>query len=155
MTKIIFLLIIKPITIIMMIRITMTTTMMMMIIRMIIILIRIMMTDYEDTTTATTNNNNNNSCCCCCCYNYSTDTESRNSKYFTISSTCNENCRCLQHVCLCDHGAIARKSRAVYQTHITCNMSCATWYEGTTQLLPFGIVEISFIVGLFHWLFNR
>ena len=134
----------------MMIRITMTATMMMMTIRMIIILIRIMMTDYEDTTTATTNNNNNNSCCY---YYYSTDTESRNSKYFTISSTCNENC--LQHVCSCDHGAIARKSRAVYQTHITCNMSCATWYEGTTQLLPFGIVEISFIVGLFYWLFNR
>ena len=49
-----------------------------------------------------------------------------------------------------DDGAIARKSRAVYQTHITCNMSCATWYEGTTQLLPFGIVEIAFIFGLFY-----
>ena len=42
----------------------------------------------------------------------------------------------LQHVRSSDPGAIVCKSRATTRrTLITCNMSRATWYEGTAQLL--------------------
>ena len=42
---------------------------------------------------------------------------------------------CLQHVRSSGPGAIVCKSRATHRALITCNMSCATWYEGTAQLL--------------------
>ena len=40
----------------------------------------------------------------------------------------------LQHVRSSGPGAIVCKSRATHRALITCNMSCATWYEGTAQL---------------------
>ena len=42
---------------------------------------------------------------------------------------------CLQHVCSSGPGAIVCKSRATHRAFITGNMQCATWYEGTAQLL--------------------
>ena len=42
---------------------------------------------------------------------------------------------CLQHVRSNDQDVIVCKSRATYQALITCNMSCARWYEGKAQLL--------------------
>ena len=41
---------------------------------------------------------------------------------------------CLQHVRSSGQGAIVCNSRATHPALITCNMSCATWYEGTAQL---------------------
>ena len=41
----------------------------------------------------------------------------------------------LQHVRSRGPGVIVCKSRATYPALITCNMQCATWYEGTAQLL--------------------
>ena len=52
---------------------------------------------------------------------------------FLQSPHCTANC--LQHVRSSGQGAIVCKSRATHGALITCNMSCATWYEGTTQLL--------------------
>ena len=43
------------------------------------------------------------------------------------------------------------KSRATHRALITCNLQCATWYEGTAQLLRFDRVEIAFILALFYW----
>ena len=40
-----------------------------------------------------------------------------------------------QHVHSSGLGAVVCKSRATHRALITCNMSCATCYEGTTQLL--------------------
>ena len=40
---------------------------------------------------------------------------------------------CLQRVCLSGQGAIVCKSRATHRTHLTRNISYATWYEGTAQ----------------------
>ena len=42
---------------------------------------------------------------------------------------------CLQHVHSSGQGVIVCKSRATHRALIMCNMSCATWYEGTAQLL--------------------
>ena len=52
------------------------------------------------------------------------------------------------------------KSRAAHRTLTTCNRSCATWYEGTTQLLvrrdssamKFDRDEIASILGFFFML---
>ena len=41
----------------------------------------------------------------------------------------------LQHIRSSGPGIIVCKSRATHQALITCYMSCATWYEGTAQLL--------------------
>ena len=49
------------------------------------------------------------------------------------SPHCAKNC--LQHVRSSGQGAIVCKSRVTHRALITCNMSCATWYEGTAQLL--------------------
>ena len=54
---------------------------------------------------------------------------------FLQSPPCAANC--LQHVRSCGRGAIVCKSRATHRALITCNMSCATWYQGTAQLLSF------------------
>ena len=42
---------------------------------------------------------------------------------------------CLQHARSSGPGAIMYKSRATHRALITCTMSCATWHEGTAQLL--------------------
>ena len=42
------------------------------------------------------------------------------------------------------------KSRAAHRTLIICNMSCATWYKGTAQLLS--LTELKFVLALFNWL---
>ena len=52
---------------------------------------------------------------------------------FLQSPHCAANC--LQHARSSGPGAIVCKSRAAHPALITCNMSCATWYEGTAQLL--------------------
>ena len=53
--------------------------------------------------------------------------------FFLQSPHCAANC--LQHVRSSGSGAIVCKSRATHPALITCNMQCATWYEGTAQLL--------------------
>ena len=45
--------------------------------------------------------------------------------------------KCLKHVRSSGSGAMVCKSRATHRALITCNMSCATWYEGTDQVLSF------------------
>ena len=52
---------------------------------------------------------------------------------FLQSPRCAANC--LQHVHSRSQGTTACKSRATQQALITCSVSCATWYEGTAQLL--------------------
>ena len=52
---------------------------------------------------------------------------------FSQSLRCATNC--LQQVRSSSQAAIVCKSRAKHRALITCNMSCATWYEGTAQLL--------------------
>ena len=42
---------------------------------------------------------------------------------------------CLQHVHLSGQGKIVCKSSATHWVLVTCNMSCASWYKGTAQLL--------------------
>ena len=49
----------------------------------------------------------------------------------------------LQHVRSSGPGAIVCKSRTTHRALITCNMLCATWYEGTAQLLS---IYLSFIL---------
>ena len=66
------------------------------------------------------NNNNNNN---------NNRIERRNSR----SPHCAANC--LQHVRSNGPGANMCKSRAAHRAFTTCNMPCATWYEGTAQLL--------------------
>ena len=56
---------------------------------------------------------------------------------------------CLQCIHSSGQGTVLCKSHATRQALITC-MSCATWYEGTAQLLKFDRVEITFISALFH-----
>ena len=41
---------------------------------------------------------------------------------------------CLELVRSSGPGVIVYKSRAIHRVLSTCNMSCATWYEGTAQL---------------------
>ena len=52
--------------------------------------------------------------------------------FFTISSHFSN---CLQHIRSSGQGTIVCKSCATHQTLSMCNMSCATWYKGTAQLL--------------------
>ena len=77
--------------------------------------------DSDDDDDDDNNNNNNNN-----------RIERRNSRYLG-SSHCAANC--LQHVRSSGPGAIVCKSRAAHRTLIACNLQCATWYEGTAQLL--------------------
>ena len=42
---------------------------------------------------------------------------------------------CLQHAHSSGPGAIVCKLCATHRALITCNLQCATWYEGTAQLL--------------------
>ena len=42
---------------------------------------------------------------------------------------------CLQHLRSSSQGTTVCKSRATQPAPITCNVSCATWYDGTAQLL--------------------
>ena len=53
--------------------------------------------------------------------------------FFFQSPYCAVNCP--QHVSSSGPGAIVCKSRAMHRVLMTCNMSCATWYERTAQLL--------------------
>ena len=78
------------------------------------------------------------------------DDDSRNSR-FIQSPHCAANC--LQHVRSCGQGAIACKSRATHRALalITCNMSCAAWYEGTAQLLSLTELK-SHLFQLFYWM---
>ena len=46
----------------------------------------------------------------------------------------------LQYVRSCGQGAVVCKSRATHRARITCNMSGATWHEGTTQ--PLSLTEL-------------
>ena len=55
-----------------------------------------------------------------------------NRDFFLQSPHCAPNC--LKHVRSSGPGAIVCKSCATHRALITCNMSCATWYEGTVQL---------------------
>ena len=54
---------------------------------------------------------------------------------FLQSPHCAVNC--LQRVRSSGPGAIVCKAHAAHRALITCNMSCATWYEGTGQVLSF------------------
>ena len=63
---------------------------------------------------------------------------------FSQSLRCAANC--LQHVLSSSLGAIVCISRKVHRALITCKMSCATWYEGTAQLLSLTKVIIAFIL---------
>ena len=72
-------------------------------------------------------------------------------RYFSQSPHCAADC--LQHVHSSGRGAIVCKSRATLRARITCNMSCATWYEGTAQLLSFTDFK-SHLFNLFYWLIN-
>ena len=53
---------------------------------------------------------------------------------------------CLQHVRSCGPGAIVCKSRATQWTLITCSMSCATWYKGTSQLLSLTDFKLLYLI---------
>ena len=55
---------------------------------------------------------------------------------------------CLQHVRSNGPGAVMCKSRETHRALITCNLQCATWYEGTA--IEFDRVELAFILALFH-----
>ena len=70
------------------------------------------------------NNNNNNN-------NNNNGIETCNSRFFTISSLSRE----LSLTHSGGQGAIVCKSSAAHQALNTCNLSCATWYEGTAELL--------------------
>ena len=69
---------------------------------------------------------------------------------FLQSPYCDVNC--LQLVRSSGPGAIVCKSRATYWVRITCNLHCATWYEGIAQLLSLTEFKIAFILALFYWL---
>ena len=73
---------------------------------------------------------------------------------FLQSPLCAANC--FQHICQSGQDAIMCKSRATHQAPITCNMSCATWYEGTAQPLSLREFKIAFILVYFNgWNNNR
>ena len=59
-------------------------------------------------------------------------TERRKSR-FLPSPHCAANCH--QHENSSGLGAIVCKARATHRPLITCNLQCATLYEGTAQLL--------------------
>ena len=101
-------------------------------------------TDIRQQTKLLDNDNNNND---------NNDRIKRRSLRFVHSHNCAANC--LQHVRSSGQGGIICKSRATCRALITCNMSCATWYEGTAQRLSL----TEFISHLFHlyligWTFN-
>ena len=52
---------------------------------------------------------------------------------------------CLQHVRSSGQSAIVCESRATHHALITCNMSCATWFEGTAQLLSLNHLYFSLV----------
>ena len=79
------------------------------------------------------NNNNNNT-------NNNNRTKRHSFRSFTISSLLPANC--LQHVRSSGLGSIVYKSCATHRALITCDMQCATWYEGTAQLLKIDRVEL-------------
>ena len=62
-------------------------------------------------------------------------TERRDARFLSIS---------LQHRST-GRSAIVCKSRATHRALITCKMSCATLYEGTTHVHKFDKVETTFI----------
>ena len=70
--------------------------------------------------------------------------------FFFESPRCAANC--LQHVHSSSQGTIVCKSRATHTAISTCNVSCATWYEGTAHLLSLDRVEIAFTLALLDWL---
>ena len=49
--------------------------------------------------------------------------------------SCHCAANCLQHVRSSGWGAIGCKLCATHPALVTCKVSCATWYEGTAQLL--------------------
>ena len=57
---------------------------------------------------------------------------------------------CLQHVRSSGQGATVFKSRATHLALITCNMSYATWFEGTAQLL--GLTEFKLHLLLLYFI---
>ena len=71
----------------------------------------------------------------------------RHNSRFLQSPHCAANC--LQHVSSSGPGTIVCKSRATHRALITSNLQCATWYEGTAQLLSL-TVEIAFILALLY-----
>ena len=81
--------------------------------------------------------------------------ERRDLRSFTISDPhCAANR--LQHIRSSGPGAIVCKSRAAHGALIMRNISCATWYEGTAQLLSLTelksqLFELYFIA----WTINR
>ena len=81
--------------------------------------------DDDDNNNNNNNTNNNND-------NNDNHTERRKSR-FLQSAHCATNS--LQHVRSSGQGVIVCKSRATYRAFITCNLSCATWYDGTAQLI--------------------
>ena len=62
---------------------------------------------------------------------------------FLLSPHCTTTC--LQHVCSSGQGTVVCKSHATHQALITCNMSYAMWYEGTTQLLNLTEVKLAYM----------
>ena len=66
---------------------------------------------------------------------------------FLQSPHCAANC--LQHVRSSGPDAIECKSRAAHRALITCNMYCATWYEGTAQLLSWTELKSHFFFRYF------
>ena len=49
--------------------------------------------------------------------------------------SCHNTTNCLQHIQLSGKGAVECKSRATHRALVTCNMSCATGYEGTAAVV--------------------
>ena len=69
---------------------------------------------------------------------------------FLQSPHCTANC--FQHVPSSGPGAIMPKSHATRRAHITCNLLCATWYEGRAQLLSLTKFKSHLFELLFYWL---
>ena len=136
-------LIMMTIMIIMILMMMTTTTtviimMMMMIIMIMMIMVTMILTTTTTTTTTTTSKTSNNN-----------DIEKLIWR-FLLSTHSTSNC--LQPVNSGGQGAVVCKSRATHRALITCNMSSATWYEGTAQLLRLARLksESSVVVAYFH-----
>ena len=71
------------------------------------------------------NNNSNN--------DDNNDCIERHNSRFLQSPHCTINS--LQHVCWSSQGTTVCKSHATHLMPMMCSMLCATWYEGTVQLL--------------------